>query len=157
MSFIDDLLRIFGLQRIPPVPLYVQDVVVYPPPYTCTGVQMYGFIVEGNKDQLNNYLNKRLNLASNQVTHYQVVSSYVMLTYVYMPKVLAGGAFMNDGWLTETEVTAWVLTMGQKKVGGVWIPDPFHLRFMPIYIWVDNPISIAGGREIYGFPKQWGI
>ena len=23
-------------------------------------------------------------------------------------------------------------------------------------MWVDNPLSLAGGREIYGYNKNWG-
>ena len=152
----DALLRLLGLQRIPPVPPYIQDAVVYPPPYTCTGVKMFAFVFKGDHKKIKNYCAQKLNMPYNEVMHYDAITPYVMVTFTNMEKVTAGPPFNNVGWFKETEVTFWVLTMGMKKILGQWIIDPFHPRFFVPYIWVDNPISIAGGREVYGFPKQWG-
>jgi hypothetical protein len=35
-------------------------------------------------------------------------------------------------------------------------PTAVSLGFFVPYMWVDNPMSLSGGREIYGFNKNWG-
>lgn len=34
-------------------------------------------------------------------------------------------------------------------------PTPSVAAFIP-YMWLDNPISVASGREVYGYAKNWG-
>lgn len=156
MSWFDKVLHKIGLQRITPVPAYFQDQVVFPPAYSCSDVLMFAFILEGDKANINAYLGEMMSKLPTASVRYEAISHYVMLTFAHMPKVRPGAPFDQMGWMSETEVTAWILTMGKKKVGTVWVPDPTDVCFMAPYIWVDNPISIAGGREIYGLPKQWG-
>lgn len=117
---------------------------------------MFGFLLEGDKTQINAYLGEMMAGLPNASIRYDAISHYILLTFTHMPRVIPGAPFDQSGWMSETEVTVWILTMGKKKLGAVWVPDPTDVCFMAPYIWVDNPMSIAGGREIYGFPKQWG-
>jgi hypothetical protein len=48
------------------------------------------------------------------------------------------------GFSPETELTFWI------PVWGPW----GHLAWFAPYMFVDNPLAIAQGREIYGFPKE---
>jgi hypothetical protein len=153
MTWRERFFRHRGVQPISSTPRYIQDSVVFPPPYTCSNVLMFGFVLEGDKDRLNAFLSPMMDIPHNNIIRFTAISHYLLLTFTHMPKVVSG---LPVGWMTETEVTLWILTCGMRKVGPVWTPDPTQLSFMVPYIWVDNPISIAGGREIYGFPKQWG-
>ncbi|GAB4517987.1 MAG: hypothetical protein OHK0046_25180 [Anaerolineae bacterium] len=136
------------------IPQYVDRNEVYPPPYTCAGVKMFGFIFQADQDKLIQFCNRTLNF--NDKRHYRPITPYVMVTYTFMSQVRAAPPYDQRGWFTETEVAVWVPTFGMNHVLGSWVIDPFHPAFYTPYIFVDNPIAIAGGREIYGFPKQWG-
>lgn len=138
------------------LPLYVDDNLIYPPPYTCTGVEMFAFVFKGDKKKIRQFVDERLNLERGQTTRYYVPSSYVLMTFASMNRVVAGEPYSERGWFKEAEVTFWVLTFGMKQVLGQWVVDVLHPAFFVPYIFVDNPISIAGGREIYGFSKHWG-
>lgn len=50
-----------------------------------------------------------------------------------------------------------------ERHAAVWVPvrcqgpegTPKVAAFLP-YMWLDNPISVASGRELYGYAKNWG-
>jgi hypothetical protein len=54
------------------------------------------------------------------------------------------------GYATESQVALWIPVVVVRR--GVAI----QLGWFVPYMWVDNPLSLAGGREIYGFNKNWG-
>ncbi len=138
------------------LPRYINRNYIYPPPYTCQNVMMYCFIVGGDKDKINALLDKTLNLPENNKTHYYAPTHYLMLTFVHMEKVIAGGAFANRGFSSETELAIWVPTLAKKKILGEWVIDPFAPKFFTPYLIIDNPVGLSGGREIYGYFKEYG-
>jgi hypothetical protein len=79
-----------------------------------------------------------------------------MMTFVHMEKVIAGEEFANRGFSSETELAIWVPTLAQKNVLGEWIIDPLAPKFFTPYLFIDNPVGLSGGREIYGYAKQFG-
>jgi hypothetical protein len=58
------------------------------------------------------------------------------------------------GSASEPEAAVWVPTVAQRFEHGRYVDDHFAI-FMP-YIWVDDPIAFASGREVYGFAKTQG-
>ena len=58
------------------------------------------------------------------------------------------------GFIPETEVSFWVLTVAMKKTSTGHVPH--HLAWFLPYLLVDESNSIATGREVYGFNKQAG-
>lgn len=55
----------------------------------------------------------------------------------------------GHGWSPEIDVTLWALA--HVDGGGL-----LALRWVPVYLFVDNAPALVSGREIYGFPKQIG-
>jgi hypothetical protein len=58
------------------------------------------------------------------------------------------------GSASEPEAAIWVPTIAQRYEGGRYIDEHMAI-FMP-YLWVDDPIAFASGREVYGFAKTQG-
>jgi hypothetical protein len=54
---------------------------------------------------------------------------------------------VNKGWMSEIDVTVWIMA----RVAGT-----LAIRWIPLWLFVDNPHAVATGREVYGFPKQGG-
>jgi hypothetical protein len=54
------------------------------------------------------------------------------------------------GGVTEPEVAIWIPVIAWRD--GL----PHHLAVFVPYIWLDNSMSIATGREMYGYPKAFG-
>jgi hypothetical protein len=53
------------------------------------------------------------------------------------------------GSVPEIDIGLWVLTWGGRK------GHP-KLRWMPAFIFLDSPSALMTGRELYGYPKQFG-
>jgi hypothetical protein len=54
----------------------------------------------------------------------------------------------------EHEVIIWVLTMVGHQIGPVFWVD--HLAWFNPYVFVDSSYTMATGREVYGYTKEWG-
>ncbi|WP_152616608.1 acetoacetate decarboxylase family protein [Sphingomonas sp. ERG5] len=76
---------------------------------------------------------------------YQVASSAVLLTALYVGRASAsGGQYGRYGWSSEIDVAFWALARGSDG----------KLVWIPFYMFVDSGIALVAGREIFGFPKQ---
>lgn len=62
--------------------------------------------------------------------------------------------YADMGASTEQHVAVWIPIVSGHGDGTVESIDQFAM-FIPA-MWVDNPVSLLGGREIYGIAKQWG-
>ena len=58
------------------------------------------------------------------------------------------------GSASEPEAAIWVPTIAQRYEDGSYVDEHMAI-FMP-YLWVDDPIAFASGREVYGFAKTQG-
>jgi uncharacterized protein with NAD-binding domain and iron-sulfur cluster len=63
-------------------------------------------------------------------------------------------AHSNRGSASEPEAAIWVPTIAQRYEAGRYVDEHMAI-FMP-YLWVDDPIAFASGREVYGFAKTQG-
>ena len=63
-------------------------------------------------------------------------------------------AHAGRGSASEPEAAIWVPTIAQRFQDGHYVDD--HLAIFMPYIWVDDPIAFASGREVYGYPKTQG-
>ena len=64
-------------------------------------------------------------------------------------------AYADMGASVERHVALWVPTVAGHRHGCAELIDRFAM-FLPA-MWTDNPVSILGGRDIYGIAKQWGV
>jgi hypothetical protein len=58
------------------------------------------------------------------------------------------------GSASEPEAAIWVPTIAQRYESGRYVDE--HLAIFMPYLWVDDPIAFASGREVYGFAKTQG-
>jgi hypothetical protein len=60
----------------------------------------------------------------------------------------------DRGSASEPEAAIWVPTIAQREQAGRYVDE--HLAIFMPYLWVDDPIAFASGREVYGFAKTQG-
>ncbi len=74
----------------------------------------------------------------------------VLYTGLFVPQMRSGNVIdASRGYVAETDISFWILTYGGK------IGDEGHwaLRWTPAFMFVNDAAAVAGGREVYGFPK----
>jgi hypothetical protein len=126
---------------------------VFPPPSLCQDVTQYIFFLKGQQSKLLELCHRFLNQAGGGAVDYRPRLPFVMLTFQHVGRLSSGAEGFKDwGHTSEREATFWIAASDYKKHG----PDELCKKvelFVP-YIYSDNPWAVAGGRELYGFPKQ---
>jgi hypothetical protein len=136
-------------------PLYVDfgGITTTPSPYACEGAALTGFVLKGDHARLQRLCEAVFTQPSGGRVDVQPWGPYVMLTFGIVARV-SPVSEPHFGYTTERQVAFWVpAVVTQRNRRG--ITGRSVACFVP-YIWVDNPLSLAGGREVYGFPKSWG-
>jgi hypothetical protein len=109
---------------------------------------MYTFTVGARSDHIDEYCDRCFNEPSSGVERWRSVGSFALLSFVNTGKLTSANAL--DRWLgneTEMEVSIWIPIKNLADGAEGWsVP----------YIFTDSSLAMAGGREIYGFPKQLG-
>jgi hypothetical protein len=122
-------------------------------PFAIRGVTGYGFAVRGDIDKITALCDATLNHGGDTV--YRVLSRTVVITFIRMDRMSSMVEPDKDhGTCSETELNITILLAAGRKIGGVFIPERL-VWHMP-YLWVDCSSPMIAGREIYGFPKQYG-
>lgn len=126
---------------------------VFPPPSLCQDVTQYIFFLKGRQSNLQALCDRFLNEPSGGAVDYRPRLPFVMLTFQSVGRLSsAAEGFKDWGYTSEREATFWVAVSDYKRHG----PDELCKKvelFVP-FIYSDNPWAVAGGRELYGFPKQ---
>jgi hypothetical protein len=125
----------------------------FPPPTLCKDVNQYIFFLKGSQSKLQALCDKYLNEPSGGAVDYRPRLPFVILTFQSVGRLSSAAPGFEDwGYTSEREATFWIAASDYKKHK----PDELCKRvelFIP-YIYSDNPWAVAGGRELYGFPKQ---
>jgi hypothetical protein len=111
---------------------------------------MYAFVLQAsNLECLQAACDAQLNAPMGQPGRFRVLAPFVILSITAMDAVSSELApFSNQGSLTEREAMFWIPVTDTKAP--LLQPLSFHIP----YTFLDNPIALAAGREIYGFPKD---
>lgn len=126
---------------------------VFPPPSLCKDVTQYLFFLKGRQAKLQALCDKYLNEPSGGAVDYRPRLPFVMLTFQHVGRLTSEAEGFRDwGHTSEREATFWIAVSDCKKHGRDELCKGVEL-FIP-YIYSDNPWAVAGGRELYGFPKQ---
>lgn len=126
---------------------------VFPPPSLCQDVTQYIFFLKGRQSKLQELCDRFLNEPSGGAVDYRPRLPFVMLTFQHVGRLSSGAeGFKGWGHTSEREATFWIAVSDYKRHGADELCKKVEL-FVP-YIYSDNPWAVAGGREIYGFPKQ---
>jgi len=119
-------------------------------PFVARDVRMYGFIFQGVEARLNDLCTRYLNEPmQGQFQYSPMPPHWVVLTFTETRSLAPKNPpFADLGCAPEREAAFWIWV---HRSDGQSAP----VSFSP-YIFVDNPIAIIQGREIYGFPKEIG-
>jgi hypothetical protein len=126
-----------------------------PQPFVGRQIRAYSFIVDGDIDRIQDLLDRYLVRPSGGAVEYQAVSSHVVVAFMQARSLAPmSPPFSQIGWMEENEVSIWVMAAPMERHLGIGFGEGVHW-FNP-YIFLDNGLAIAYGREIYGFPKEIG-
>ncbi len=121
-----------------------------PPPYVCRGVRLHAFILESDRPKLVALTDAMFSTLSRRQVAYEPVGDNVVLTCGHMQSISSSAAgFQLAGSISESHVGIWIPVRRTAGTG------PKYAVFNP-YMWVDNPLSLVGGREHFGYAKSWG-
>ena len=139
----------------PSQPSYVQygGLTTVPGPFRCADAVIYAFFLKADATKLDAQCQRVFGESPGGHFGVTPVGSTVMLTFGSMNvNSLNTGQdpelnvpYDQMGYSPEKNAAVWMLTQSSKDMA-VFVPA----------MWVDNPISLTGGREIYGFAKNWG-
>jgi uncharacterized protein with NAD-binding domain and iron-sulfur cluster len=140
------------------LPRYVEygALATAPGPLLCEAARLYCFFLNGDRERVQELCDRVLQAPTGGALRYRVPR----LAPVILSFGSIGGlrslepSHSGRGSAFEPEAAIWIPTIAQRLEGAGYVDD--HLAvFMP-YIWVDDPIAFASGREVYGFAKTQG-
>jgi uncharacterized protein with NAD-binding domain and iron-sulfur cluster len=126
--------------------------VTAPQPYRCENTTLYGFFLKARLSKLRSLCRRVFAEPTGGEFRYEPLGNRVMLTFGHIGKLTHSDP--AQGYTAETQVAVWVPTAAVRRLGPVWFVD--HVAWFVPYMWVDNPLTYVGGREVYGYPKNWG-
>ena len=127
-----------------------------PGPLICERARLYCFFVRTDHARVQHLCDRVLKHPTGGELRYRVPRlTPVVLTF----GTIAGLRSLHRehagrGSASEPEAAIWVPTIGQRLEDGRYVDD--HLAIFMPYIWVDDPVAFASGREVYGFAKTQG-
>ncbi len=127
----------------------------FPAPIGLQGAMMMCFNFQSDLQSLQKVCDNWLNIPSNQEVYYQPLLPNVLVTFSnYAGCYPLVAPFDNWGTIPYQELIFSIFVVRIKKVGDVWISE--HVSALVPYIFVDDAIIMASGRELYGMPKAYG-
>jgi len=122
-----------------------------PSPVNCTGSTLYAFFLSGDHACLRDLCTRVFGSPSSGAVEIRPALSQVMLTFGEVEKIEPQmPPWSQMGYATERQVALWIPAVRIRNL------VPVQLGWFVPYMLVDNPLSLCGGREIYGFNKAWG-
>lgn len=133
-----------------PRPAYVnRNDQTSPQPFLLRNIRLYGLVLPADADSIQrNVCDRYFNIPSGGSERFRAASASVTLAFSRIEAISSTGQPCADyGYFPEQETGFWILMVDEKRERLCWT--------LP-YLFVDSPVAIAAGREIYGFPKQMG-
>ena len=122
-------------------------------PFSLRQVKTFCFAVTADPQRIQALVDRTLNLALD--TRYKAVSPTVLISYMRMDRLSSTPpAEAAHGSFTEHELNVSFLLAAEERRGLLWLPARL-VWFLP-YLWLDSNNAMIAGRDIYGFPKQYG-
>lgn len=115
---------------------------------------MYGFFIKGDLAKLQATVDGTLNRVADNQMVFRALSPYILMTFTRVDHAQSSfPADYNKGWGKESDIVTWILVGQVEENDGA---TKLHRAFLyPFYIWVDVPMAISIGREIFGYPKNF--
>ena len=132
-----------------------------PGPFRCRDARIVLMPLEADPGTLDHLCSSVLSAAAGART-FERVGRFVLLSFGSMTvrsestrsSPLFATRYCDMGESPESHVAVWVPVLARGTDGQRRSTDRYAV-FIPV-MWVNNPVSLVGGREIYGFAKQWG-
>ena len=122
--------------------------VVYAEPYLQERVRLYSFLLPVDLRRIAALCDRYLNWTDQ--LRFEPVLGHVALVFAAIESTFSTDPdYIGRGTMSESDVSFWLPVRSSSPSA------PSLSWFMP-YIWVDNGIAMAAGREVYGFPKEVG-
>jgi hypothetical protein len=126
-----------------------------PGPLRCEEVTQWCFPLQADPERLEELCRSVFAEPTGGEIDLRPLSSRVLLTLGRVGRIVSEQSpFSTMGWSPEGQAAIWV-PVGRFREEGEKLIAQEMLMFTP-YMWVDNPISLSSGREMYGFPKAFG-
>lgn len=120
------------------------------PPFHFDGVTVRLFPLRASRQHLQRFINQYLNIVPPQVARFRVPAPFVYLMLINYGRMAVDAA--NLGWISQREIAFCVpLEWYELRNGRYQFRD--WATICP-FIYVDNPLSMTTGREVYGWPKS---
>jgi hypothetical protein len=131
----------------PPLVLTAERLTGFPPSNQ-TNCLLHTFCVDGDREKIQATLDNAFATPSGGAVRYEAVGSKLFLSIAEIARMFSMDPVdAPRGWMSEIDVTLWAFA---RKEGTL------DLRWIPLWLFVDAPPAFATGREVYGFPKQFG-
>ncbi len=118
-------------------------------PFDIERITSYGVAVDADREALQRLVDETLNVPQSGL-NFIVISPQVLFTFMRMGS-LRSEPDPNCGFYTETELNVTVMLASWSPQ----VPIPRIYWYMP-YLWIDTPTPLLAGRDIFGYPKQYG-
>lgn len=118
------------------------------PPTLMKDSQLVCFVLHSDMHAQNEILDRTLNRPSGRVVEYRAILPYAILYFAdFRSASSADFSQIGLGSEQECEVGFWQPAVDMRSG---------HLAWYPSYIFTSTTTTVVTGREVYGFPKQWG-
>ncbi|NQY12528.1 MAG: acetoacetate decarboxylase family protein [Henriciella sp.] len=135
-KYIDPTLKVFGR-----------------PPYLGEDALLQGGWMESSRGAIQSYLDRTINRVAPDKFRAKCVLSRLLMTSLFVKKMRSSHPTGRVwGYVPEADISIWALVYA----GPMDRSSDWNLYWVPIYMFVDDPAAVAGGREIFGFPKMFG-
>jgi hypothetical protein len=124
-----------------------------PAPFKSTDTELWGFWAQADGERIAALCDKVFAQPTGGAVRCRPLSDYLMITWGKIGRVDSmTPPYDQRGGVKEPQVAIWV---------PVAVRDPTSSRdrfamFIP-YLWLSNPMSLATGRELFGYPKSGGM
>ncbi|MFM9963073.1 MAG: hypothetical protein ACKV2Q_17845 [Planctomycetaceae bacterium] len=128
---------------------------IYNPPFILGQTQCYGYFVQGDRERLQDSVDAYLNQGLPDDLRYCVLTGQVLAAVVDIGHLsCVNPPQSQEGWLEEVDFAFFAVVVRMKRIGILWVPQ--KLLLLPLFLLVDNPLAVMGGREVFGYPKSQG-
>jgi uncharacterized protein with NAD-binding domain and iron-sulfur cluster len=139
-------------------PSYVEygSLATAPGPLVCERARLYCFVLRTDRHRVQQLCDRVFAQPTGGARRYVVPRLAPVILTV---GTIAGLRSLHPGHAnrasaSEPEAAIWVPTIAQHHDGRRYVEE--HLAIFMPYLWVDDPIAFASGREVYGFAKAQG-
>lgn len=127
----------------------------FAPPFVQTGTKLSGWLMPAELGAQQAMVDRYLNAPMGGASGFTYRAMMPAVLFAIAPIASTRSLTEPDagyGYTPETDVAFWALVGRGHEESGRWVLDRL-LWFLP-YVFVDVPMTMATGREVYGYPKE---